>query len=189
MKVSNELFEFHKLCEGVHFECYIDPVGVKTIGVGHANQETEPFYEWSKWTAEKVRDVWEKDIAVAEDLANHYLQGAEVPQPYFDALVDIIFNTGANPRTYVKYLRAEEYQLARAQIIRWVYANGVVLLGLVKRRFSMYMHCSGMDNWLELTKVPLSSSNLKNFNKAIAQTGYRVEATNEKPKFVIVRGN
>ena len=188
MKVSSDLFEFHKQCEGVHFECYIDPVGIKTIGVGHANQETEAFNESSKWSPEKVREVWEKDIAVAEDLANHYLQGVEIPQPYFDALVDIIFNTGANPRTYVKYLKAKDYQAARAQIIRWVYANGVVLLGLVKRRFSMYMNCAGMSDWLELTKTPLSTSNLKTFNKAIEKTGYHVESTKEKPKFVIVRG-
>ena len=75
MKVSSFLFEFHKLCEGVHSEAYLDPVGILTIGVGHANQDTATFNKHSKWSDEKIREVWELDVAEAERLANQYLEG------------------------------------------------------------------------------------------------------------------
>lgn len=187
MKVSSNLYEFHKLCEGVHNKAYFDPVGILTIGVGHANQETASFTVNSEWTPEKVKEVWELDIAKAEHLANKYLDGVEVEQCYFDALTDIIFNTGANPRTLVKYLKEGKADAAKAQLIRWVYSNGVVLLGLVKRRFAMYAYCHGHADWLDVANIPLSSNNLKDFNAFIKQFGYEVERINAPQKFCISR--
>ncbi len=189
MKVSSFLFEFHKLCEGVHSEAYLDPVGILTIGVGHANQETATFNKHSKWSDEKIREVWELDVAEAERLANQYLEGIEIPQCYFDTLVDIIFNTGAKPTTMLKYLKAGNYEGAKHQILRWIYSNGVVLLGLVKRRFTMYAYCDGYESWLDIANIPLSSKNLNDFNEVMQKFGYQVESTNERPKFVISRFN
>ena len=89
----------------------------------------------------------------------------------------------------LKYLKAGNYEGAKHQILRWIYSNGVVLLGLVKRRFTMYAYCDGYESWLDIANIPLSSNNLIDFNEVMQKFGYQVESTNERPKFVISRFN
>lgn len=58
-------------------------------------------------------------------------------QGQFDALVDFVFNEGEEQfehSTLLHYLNAGDYAGAATQFGRWIYDDGVVLKGLIKRR-------------------------------------------------------
>lgn len=170
MHASDMLFDFHTYFESVEHEAYQDSVGVWTIGIGHTGPDVEPE---SVWEDDQIREAWEGDIVEAESLANKWLEGAQVSQELFDALVDIAFNTGKKPKTMVKYALSGNENAAIDELMRWVYAGGKVLLGLVKRRMAMYVYCHGGD-WEEVARCPLSSNHLERFNRLIEQYGYEV---------------
>lgn len=171
---AERLWEFQKIFEGYREHAYDDGVGNLTIGVGHANQDTEPFDADSVWDEDKIFAVWQEDIQRAIDLANGWLRREDIPQPYFDVLVDIIFNVGKKPTGLVRALNTHDLQQANMEILRWVWAGGKVLLGLVKRRFAALAMCYG-DNWGEIADCPLSRNNLDEFNGLIRRYGYAVE--------------
>lgn len=170
MHASDMLFDFHAVFEGVEHKAYQDSVGVWTIGIGHTGPDVEPD---AVWDDVQVREAWEEDILEAESLANKWLEGVQVSQELFDALVDIAFNTGKKPKTMLKYAFSGNEAAAIDELMRWVYACGKVLLGLVKRRMAMYVYCHGGD-WKEVARCPLSSDHLERFNQLIDQYGYEV---------------
>ena len=170
MHASDFLYDFHTIFEGVRHEAYQDSVGIWTIGIGHTGPDVEPE---SQWDDDQIRDAWESDIVEAESLANDWLEGAQVSQELFDALVDIAFNTGKKPKTMVKYALSGNENAAIDELLRWVYAGGKVLLGLVKRRMAMYVYCHGGD-WEAVANCPLNSTHLERFNRLIEQYGYEV---------------
>ena len=51
---AERLWEFQKIFEGYREHAYDDGVGNLTIGVGHANQDTEPFDADSVWDEDKI---------------------------------------------------------------------------------------------------------------------------------------
>lgn len=174
--VSDELAEFHKCAEGFSNSTYRDGGGVLTIGIGHANQDTAAFEEGDTWSDHKCLDVWKADIDVAVRKANDYIGVDDVPDGIFDAYVDLIFNTGSNVPTMTKYLNLGEFDNAARQLCRWIFDNGRVELGLVKRRMAMYAHAKG-DDWRDIMNCPLSSKSIDSineFNKLIAKYGYKL---------------
>lgn len=185
MKVSDKLREFQISMEGYETEAYRDSVGVLTIGIGHTSQEPFPFEEGDIWTDEQIEQAWRADIKDAEDQVNGYLKGLDVSQEWFDALVDLVFNTGKKPRTLLAYLASGNEDAAREQLLRWVYAGGVVLLGLVKRRLGTYIMTLGGD-FNEVNRTNLSSSNLEGFNKLFSKYGYVIEPNGKSTKYDIV---
>jgi lysozyme len=73
-----------------------------------------------------------------EDCVNRYVQ-VPLTQNRFDALVDFAYNAGAQnlrTSTLLKLLNAKDYIGAAEQFTRWIYADGEILGGLVKRRLS-----------------------------------------------------
>lgn len=184
MNVSDVLWEFHKIFEGYEPRAYRDSVGVLTIGVGHANQDTAPFSEGDEWDDEHIHEVWLLDVQRAEELANGWIH-RDVPQPFFDTAVDIIFNVGRRPTTFINNLNAGDLEAAAYQILRWVYAGGRVELGLVRRRFAAYAMCL-QDNWYDVAMTPLSSKNLDPFNAMIARYGFAIERVEGPARFEIV---
>ena len=58
-------------------------------------------------------------------------------QGEFDALVDFVFNLGAEnfrTSTMLKLLNAGQYKAAAAEFDKWDHCGGVVLAGLLRRR-------------------------------------------------------
>lgn len=184
MKVSSKLFELHKLLEGYEHIAYKDSGGVLTIGVGHAAQDVEAFDETSVWSDEKIFEVWQKDIQVAEKKVNEYIKGLTISQEWFDALVDLVFNTGRKPQTMIGYLKKGDLDSARDEFLRWVYVKGVVHLGLVKRRFANYFMTLGRDPY-QIIKIPLSKHYLGKFNDAIKEFGLKIEPINSRMKYTL----
>lgn len=172
-RASDFLLDFHKAFEGYSTTPYDDGTGVLTIGIGHANQDTAQFDSNDVWDDDKIIEVWHDDLERSEELSAGWLQ-KEVPQPYFDACVDIVFNTGKWPKSFVRKIHIDDYAGAAKEILRWVYAGNRIMLGLVKRRFAMYVHVLGGD-WREVADCPLSSKNYDEFNALINKWGYALE--------------
>ena len=132
----------------VNLDPYLDPVGIWTIGWGHA----------IRWNGRLLRG--RDDAARAKalypdgltpDQANLLLRGdvldtcrdvqalvtVPITDPQFDALVSFAYNcgTGALKRsTLLKLLLAGKVNAAADEFLKWTKAGGQVLPGLVRRR-------------------------------------------------------
>ena len=119
--------------EGLQLTAYQDPVGVWTIGYGHTGSDVQPGLTI---TQEQASDLLLQDVAGAVAAVNR-LVTVPLTQNQFDALVDFTFNVGQGnlaSSTLLRELNAGNTEGAAAQFLVWVYAKGVELPGLVKRR-------------------------------------------------------
>jgi len=112
---------------------YQDSVGVWTIGYGHTGSDVRPGLTI---TQEQASALLQQDVAGAVAAVNR-LVTVTLTQNQFDALVDFTFNEGQGnlaSSTLLRELNAGNTAGAAAQFLVWVYAGGVQLPGLVKRR-------------------------------------------------------
>jgi lysozyme len=132
-----------KQYEGLRLVAYLCPAGKWTIGYGHT-AGVKPGQKIDKATAESY---FSSDVANAERWVNKLTAGIPIDQGQYDALVDFVFNFGAeklNTSTLLKLLRAKNYKAAGEQLLRWVYAENPKtkkmekLEGLIKRRDRAY---------------------------------------------------
>ena len=132
MRTSRKGIEFIKAHEGLRLEAYLCPSGVPTIGYGH----TYNVKMGDRITEEQAEMLLIGDLIVAETEVNRY--GLDLTQNQFDALVSFVFNVGVGNfrrSTLLKRLKANPNDPDIAnQFKRWVYGNGKVLPGLVRRR-------------------------------------------------------
>jgi lysozyme len=132
----------------VNLDPYMDPVGIWTIGWGHA----------IAWQGHWLRGIENRSQAhalfpggITRDQAEKLLHGdlleagrdvslaCAVPlsDNQFGALVSFTFNLGINnlrSSTLLRKLNKSDYTGAADEFPRWVRADGKVLPGLVKRR-------------------------------------------------------
>ena len=119
--------------EGLRLTAYQDSVGVWTIGYGHTGPDVKPGLTI---TQEQASALLLRDVAGAVAAVN-ILVTVRLTQNQFDALVDFTFNEGQGnlaSSTLLRELNAGNTAGAAAQFLVWVYAGGVQLPGLVKRR-------------------------------------------------------
>ena len=132
MRTSRKGIEFIKAHEGLRLDAYLCPAGVPTIGYGH----THGVKMGDRITEEQAEKFLIDDLAVAETEVNRY--GLHLTQNQFDALVSFVFNVGVGnfrSSTLLKRLKANPNDPDIAnQFKKWVYGNGKVLPGLVRRR-------------------------------------------------------
>lgn len=136
MKTSKEGLAFTAASEGVELKAYKDTGGVWTIGVGHTSDENLEVVEGLRITKEKAMELLALDIVEAEEAVERLVK-VPLTQGQFDALVDFTFNLGATQvgrSTLLKKLNEGDYVGAGKEFKRWVYDNGVMYSGLVKRR-------------------------------------------------------
>ena len=131
-RTSNEAVTAICNFEGVSLKAYKCPAGVWTIGYGH----TKGVYKGQKITQEQAVQYLKQDIAPIEN----YLNKVNLckTQGQFDALIDFIFNLGVtnfkNSTLYKYIVKKYSNDAICKQFMRWVYAGGKKLNGLVKRR-------------------------------------------------------
>jgi lysozyme len=125
-------------CEGLRLQPYHDPVGFPTIGYGHllSREPWAPLERWKPITPSEAHDLLNIDLARA---ASAVLRMVKVPltDAQYAALVDFAFNCGAGnlqASTLLRLVNAERHDEVPPQFLRWVYARGVRLAGLVNRR-------------------------------------------------------
>lgn len=120
------------------YEPYHDPVGFPTIGYGHLLSR-EPWASLDRWlpiTEAEADALLDRDMSRA---AGAVLRLIEVPltDGQFAALTDFTFNVGAGNlelSTLRRVINRGGYPEAPNQLRRWVFARGVKLPGLVRRR-------------------------------------------------------
>lgn len=124
--------------EGCRLDPYHDPVGYPTIGYGHLLSR-EPWADLSQWasiTQQQADDLLIKDLLIK---LNGVQRLIKVPLNKWQegALIDFAFNCGTGnlqASTLRKVINRGDYDQAPKQFMRWVYARGVKLNGLVRRR-------------------------------------------------------
>lgn len=132
MKASDLLIGKIKEFEGYSSTAYRCPAGVWTCGFG----TTKGITPTTRCTRSEAEQWLKRDLAPIEAYLNTI---PEIDtQGRFDACADFCFNIGTGSfksSTLLKKIKAgattEEIQ---TEFRRWVYANGKVLKGLVKRR-------------------------------------------------------
>jgi len=119
--------------EGLRLTAYQDSVGVWTIGYGHTGSEVR---RGLSITEQQALDLLKKDVADASAAVNK-LVAVPLKQHQFDALLDFVFNLGADrlaKSTLLRKLNAGDFAGAAEQFMVWVRAGNEVLPGLVTRR-------------------------------------------------------
>ena len=132
METTKVLLEKMMEFEGCRLEAYRDAAGVATIGYGH----TKGVLMGDRITAWCAKEYLRQDIEEAEQQVLQLGVAKTVGQ--LEALTDFVFNLGiARLRlsTLLKKIRKRRPKREiRAEFMRWVYASGKRLPGLVKRR-------------------------------------------------------
>ncbi len=125
-----------KQFEGFEPEIYLDAAGLPTIGYGHLIRKGEhKMFEngISESAAEALlaKDVWTAESGVLRLISVPLTDGQ------FDALVSFTFNLGSGAlqrSTLRRKVNREEHHEVPEQLMRWVWAGGRKLKGLVRRR-------------------------------------------------------
>lgn len=134
MKASEKAYSLIRQFEGLRLTAYRCPAGVWTVGYGH----TSGAVPGMSITKELAEEFLKQDIEAVENIVNAECPGLR--QCQFDALVSFVFNVGGGnfrKSTLLKKIKANpDDNSIMDEFLRWVYAKGVVLPGLQKRRLA-----------------------------------------------------
>lgn len=134
MKFSARGFDLIKSYEGFSSNLYHCPAGLLTIGYGHVVKDAAAFITGiNEWQANQLL---QKDVEIAER-ALQRLVTVLLTQGQYDALVSFTFNLGAarlQMSTLRQVVNRGDHLEAPKQLMRWVFAAGKKLPGLVRRR-------------------------------------------------------
>lgn len=128
--------------EGYIPNTYADPVGIPTICFGHTGPDVVPG---RVATAEECRELLEGDLLVAWHGVQMCVK-APIEPHQAAALVSFTFNVGVKAlcsSTLARKANGGDWPGACAELSRWVYARGIRLPGLVKRRAAERAMCEG----------------------------------------------
>jgi len=131
---SKEGLEFIKSFESFSPTTYICPAGYLTIGYGHVLLQGEYYQGISMDTAEDLlrRDLMRAERAVIRNICQ------PLEQNQFDALVSFTYNLGCGALQRSTLRQKVNYGASPAEVryefMKWVYAGGQKLAGLVRRR-------------------------------------------------------
>ena len=131
--VSKEGVKFVGFNEGCKLKAYRDVAGVLTIGYGHTGKDV---HEGMVITQEEAEELLKTDLTIAV-LAVNRLVKVPLSQNQFDSLVDFVFNVGVQAfktSSLLRELNDGEYGPAAEQFLRWKYAGGKLVSGLLERR-------------------------------------------------------
>ena len=134
MKASEKAYSLMRQFEGLRLTAYRCPAGVWTVGYGH----TSGVVPGMAITKEQAEAFLRQDIVAVENVVN--AECLNLRQCQFDALVSFVFNVGGGnfrKSTLLKKVKANpDDNTIMDEFLRWVYAEGVVLPGLQKRRLA-----------------------------------------------------
>jgi len=118
-------------------EPYYDSVGLPTIGKGHLLSKVawEDLSKYPAITLEQVEVLFRQDLMKAARAALRLLK-VKLNANQLAAVIDFVFNAGAGNfelSSLRRVINRGDFAAAPAQFMRWIYARGVKLPGLVKR--------------------------------------------------------
>ena len=131
--ITQEGIDLIKRFEGFSSTVYICPAGYPTIGYGHLVRNHEKFEEISQEEAEALLRI---DVESAERAVLRLIK-VPLTDGQFDALVSFTYNLGSGAlqcSTLRRKVNRQAHSEVPAQLVRWVWAGGRKLNGLIKRR-------------------------------------------------------
>tara|TARA_R110000823_G_scaffold203424_1_gene334325 strand:- start:9349 stop:9816 length:468 start_codon:yes stop_codon:yes gene_type:complete len=134
--ISQEGLDLIKRFEGFSPTIYICPAGYPTIGYGHVvrNDQKDRFSDGID--QEQGEELLRRDAQVAERAVLRLIT-VPLTDGQFNALVSFTFNLGSGAlqrSTLRRKVNRAEHDEVPDQLIRWVWAGGKKLKGLVRRR-------------------------------------------------------
>lgn len=119
-------------------EPYYDPVGLPTIGYGHLLSRTawKPLNQFPAISVAQAEALLRADLMKAAGAVMRLVK-VKLNANQIAALIDFVFNAGAGNfeiSTLRRVINRGDFAAVPAQLMRWVFAKGVRLPGLVKRR-------------------------------------------------------
>lgn len=122
--------------EGFSPTIYICPAGYPTIGFGHVVLAHEQDQFATGITQAEATELLRKDVRIAERAVLRLIS-VTLTDGQFDALVSFTFNLGAGAlqrSTLRRKVNRGEHESISAELMKWVWAAGKRLTGLVRRR-------------------------------------------------------
>ena len=132
--ITTEGLSLIKRFEGFSANTYICPAGYKTIGYGHVIKRGEDFSSGISFDA--AMQLLKRDVMVAERAVCRLIY-VPLTDNQLAALVSFTFNLGAGVlqrSTLRRKVNRQQHDAVPSELLRWVYAGGRKLSGLVKRR-------------------------------------------------------
>lgn len=119
-------------------EPYYDPVGLPTIGYGHllSRKAWTPLEQFPAISVAQAEALLRADLMKAAGAVMRMVK-VKLNANQIAALIDFVFNAGAGNfeiSTLRRVINRGDLAAVPTQLMRWVYAKGVRLPGLVKRR-------------------------------------------------------
>ena len=134
METSNKGIELIKSFEGYRNVAYLCPSGTLTLGYGH----TRGVRPGQRCTEEDAEEWLKEDLAGAERFVIEVIDAVPLKQCQYDALVSFVFNIGGTAFRQStlrrKVLANPDDPSIRGEFLKWIYAGGRPLDGLVNRR-------------------------------------------------------
>lgn len=129
----NNAINIIKKYEKFEMRKYKCPRGIDTIGYGHVILPHERLNKINEKEAERLLEI---DLQKAKAAVNRNIKVALNTHQY-EALLSFTFNVGgaALQRSSLRQkINREEHEQVMGELLRWVYAGGRVMRGLVARR-------------------------------------------------------
>lgn len=140
MKANKSGIDFIKKHEALRLKAYRPLKNDEwTIGWGHTSLAGPPkVTQGMEISAVEAENILRADLKKFEDQVNRLVR-VPLNQSQFNALLSFQYNSGGllykgKPSTLLKLLNAGKYDRVPNELSKWVYDNGKVINGLVKRR-------------------------------------------------------
>jgi GH24 family phage-related lysozyme (muramidase) len=127
-----------KSSEKLVLTTYICPAGYPTIGYGHVVKASEAESFAGGITEAHAEELLRQDVVSAQRAVLRLIR-VPLSDGQFDALVSFTFNLGGGAlqrSTLRRKLNRGDYESIPAELMKWVWAGGRKLKGLVVRRRS-----------------------------------------------------
>ena len=132
--INQDGLDIIKHHEGFSAKVYICPAGHPTIGYGHLILSHEDFGDGI--TKSQAEELLKQDVQIAERAVLRLIT-VPLTDGQFNALVSFTFNLGGGAlqrSTLRRVVNRGDHEDVPQQFMRWVWANGRKLNGLIKRR-------------------------------------------------------
>lgn len=132
--------------EGLILSPYVAPEGNITYCVGHLATKQDKLKD--KYSEEECMVLFAKDFKKHQEETDKMVGGKDKFASEWQraAVTDMTFNNGPSlieKSTMISLIKQGKHEQACDQLIRWVYAKGKVLGGLVTRREKTMPYCLG----------------------------------------------
>ncbi len=139
MKIGTKGIELIKHFEGFRSQPYYDPVNVATIGYGATHYGNGVNVKISDNSiSEKEASILLINMLVQYENAVDQVLNRTISQNQYDALVSFTYNLGGGALAQSTLLKKVNINPAdpsiKNEFMRWIYAGGVPLNGLIRRR-------------------------------------------------------